>query len=48
MRIDAAKAQLMVTILSDPEARYTRAIDVLDALATAQIENVTFNTSEEE
>lgn len=45
---DAAKSQLMVTILSEPEARYSRAVDVLDALALAQIENVSFTTSEEE
>lgn len=45
---DAAKSQLMVTIVSEPEARYSRAVDVLDALALAQIENVSFTTSEEE
>lgn len=45
---DAAKSQLMVTIVSEPEARYSRAVDVLDALAQAQIENVSFTTSEEE
>jgi biopolymer transport protein ExbD len=45
---DAAKAQLMVTILSEPEARYSRTVDVLDALAQAQIENVSFTTTEEE
>ena len=44
---DAAKSQLMVTIVSDPEARYSRAVDVLDALAAAQIENVSFTTDEE-
>jgi len=45
---DAAKSQLMVTIVSEPKARYNRAVDVLDALATAQIENVSFTTNEEE
>ena len=45
---DAAKSQLMVTIVSDPEARYSRAVDVLDALAAAQIENVSFTTDEED
>lgn len=45
---DAAKSELMVTIVSEPQARYSRAVDVLDALATAKIENVSFTTSEEE
>ncbi len=45
---DAAKSQLMVTVVSDPDSRYSRTVDVLDALATAQIENVSFTTSEEE
>jgi len=45
---DAAKSQLMVTIVSEPDARYSRAVDVLDALAAAQIENVSFTTDEEE
>ncbi|SRR5581483_3094831 len=45
---DAAKSQLMVTIVSEPEARYSRAVDVLDALAAAQIENVSFTTTDEE
>jgi biopolymer transport protein ExbD len=45
---DAAKSQLMVTIVSEPDARYSRAVDVLDALALAQIENVSFTTTEEE
>ncbi len=44
----AAKTPAMVTIVSDPEARYNRTVDVLDALAAAQIENVTFTVSEEE
>ena len=45
---DAAKSQLMVTIVSDPEARYSRAVDVLDALAVAQITNVSFTTDEDQ
>jgi biopolymer transport protein ExbD len=45
---DAAKAPTLVTIVSEPEARYSRTIDVLDALAVAAIENVTFTVSEEE
>ncbi len=44
---DAAKSKLVVTILADPESRYVRAIDVLDALALANIDNVTFTASEE-
>ena len=45
---DAAKAPTLVTIVSEPEAKYSRTIDVLDALAVAAIENVTFTVSEEE
>lgn len=45
---DAAKSQLMVTIVSDPEAKYSRTIDVLDALANAQIENVSFTVADDE
>ena len=45
---DAAKSLLTVTIASEPKAKYGRAIDVLNALAAAKVENVTFTTSEEE
>lgn len=45
---DAAKTPALVTIISEPEAKYSRTVDVLDALAMAQIENVTFTVSEEE
>lgn len=45
---DAAKAPVLVTIISEPEARYSRVVDALDALATAEITNVTFTLSEEE
>jgi len=45
---DAAKSQLLVTIVSEPQARYSRVVDVLDALATAQIENVSFVTNDDE
>jgi len=45
---DAAKTQLMVTIVSDQSAKYGRTVDVLDALAQAQISNVTFTVNEEE
>jgi biopolymer transport protein ExbD len=45
---DAAKSPTLVTIVSEPEAKYSRTIDVLDALAVAGIENVTFTVSDEE
>jgi biopolymer transport protein ExbD len=45
---DAAKAPSVVTIVSDPNAKYSRTIDVLDALAVARIDNVTFTISEEQ
>ncbi|HEY8901266.1 MAG TPA: biopolymer transporter ExbD [Chthoniobacterales bacterium] len=45
---DAAKTPAIVTIVSDPEAKYSRTVDVLDALAVAQIDSVTFSVSEEE
>jgi biopolymer transport protein ExbD len=45
---DAAKSPALVTVISEPEARYARTIDVLDSLAVAQIENVTFTVNEDE
>jgi biopolymer transport protein ExbD len=45
---DAAKAPAVVTIVSDPNAKYSRTIDVLDALSVANIENVTFTVGDEE
>ncbi len=45
---DASKAPAVVTIVSDEQAKYSRTIDVLDALAVAKIDNVTFSISEEE
>jgi len=45
---DAAKAPVLVTIISEPEAKYARVVDALDALASAEITNVTFTLSEEE
>jgi biopolymer transport protein ExbD len=45
---DAAKSILMVTIMSDPQAKYERTINVLDALASAKIGDVTFTLAEEE
>jgi biopolymer transport protein ExbD len=45
---DAAKTPLIVTIISDETAKYGRTVDVLDALAVAKIECVSFTVSEEE
>jgi biopolymer transport protein ExbD len=45
---DEAKTPAMVTIISDEQAKYSRTIDVLDALAVARIDNVTFSVNEEE
>ena len=45
---DAAKSPVLITIISDPQAKYRRTINVLDALAMAQITNVTFTVSEDE
>jgi len=47
-RSDAAKTRAVVTIISDTQAKYSRTIDVLDALAVAKIDNVTFTVNEEE
>ena len=44
---DAAKTPPIVTILSAEKAKYSRTVDVLDALFVAGITNVTFTTSEE-
>ena len=45
---DQAKSPTMVTVVSEPKAKYSRTVDVLDALAVAGISNVTFTVSEEE
>ncbi len=45
---DAAKTPAVVTIVSDENAKYSRTIEVLDALSVAKIESVTFTVSEEE
>ncbi len=45
---DASKNQCVVTIVSEPFAKYSRVIDVLDALAVAKISSVTFTVGEEE
>ena len=44
---DSAKQPAVVTIVSDAHAKYSRTIDVLNALAAAKISNVTFNVSED-
>ncbi|MFA6288460.1 MAG: biopolymer transporter ExbD [Opitutaceae bacterium] len=41
-----AKTLLLVTISSDPKAPYFRTIDVLNALAAAAIDNVTFTVDD--
>jgi len=45
---DAAKTPCTVTIISDETAKYSRTVDVLDALAVAGISSVTFTVNEEE
>jgi biopolymer transport protein ExbD len=45
---DAAQSSVLITIVSDPQAKYRRTINVLDALAVAGIGNVTFTVSEDE
>ena len=42
-----AKQSVVVTIMSDAHAKYSRSIDVLNALAAAKITNVTFNVNED-
>ncbi len=44
---DAAKGSLLITIVSDPQAKYRRTINVLDALAECKVNNVTFTVAEE-
>jgi biopolymer transport protein ExbD len=45
---DQAKSPTLVTVVSEPAAKYSRTIDVLDALAVSGINNVTFTVTEEE
>jgi biopolymer transport protein ExbD len=45
---DTAKSPCSVTIISDEAAKYSRTVDVLDALAVVQITNVTFTVNEAE
>ena len=44
---DNAKTPAVVTIISEPQAKYHRTVAVLDALAAAKIETVTFSVSDE-
>lgn len=44
---DGAKTRVLVTIASDGEAPYYRTIDVLNVLAAAGIDNVTFTVQDE-
>jgi biopolymer transport protein ExbD len=44
---DNAKTPAVVTIVSEPNAKYSRTIDVLDVLAVAKIETVTFSVSDD-
>lgn len=43
---DAAQSNLVVTVLSHPDSRYGRTIQVLNALAFAEITQVTFSSGE--
>ncbi|MEI6176581.1 MAG: biopolymer transporter ExbD [Verrucomicrobiota bacterium] len=45
---DSAKTPVLVTIISEPDAQYSRVVDTLDALALAEITNVTFTLNAEE
>jgi biopolymer transport protein ExbD len=45
---DQAKSPTLVTVVSEAKAKYSRTVDVLDALAAAGISNVTFTVNEEE
>jgi len=45
---DAAKSPVLITIVSDPQAKYRRTVNVLDVLAAAGIGNVTFTVSEDD
>ena len=45
---DNAHQLCTVTIVSDEQAKYSRTIDVLDALAFAKIESVTFTTENQD
>lgn len=44
---DAAKTRVLVTIASEADAPYYRSIDVLNVLAAASVDNVTFTVQDE-
>ena len=44
---DNAKTPALVTIVSEPYAKYSRTVDVLDVLAQAKIETVSFTVADE-
>lgn len=44
---DNAKTPAVVTVVSEPNAKYSRTVDVLDVLSQAKIETVTFSVSDE-
>ena len=43
---DSNKTQVLLTVMAEPNTKYERVIDVLNACAAAKIEGVTFTTSE--
>jgi biopolymer transport protein ExbD len=45
---DQSKNKVIITIVSEPQAKYARVIDVLNACTVAKIENVTFTVGDEE
>jgi len=45
---DAAKTPVIVTIVSEGMAKYSRTVDVLNALAVAKIDSVSFTVTEDE
>lgn len=45
---DGRKAKVLVTIQAEEQAKYERVIDVLGALAKAQVSNVTFTVGGDE
>ena len=45
---DSGKTKLLVTVQAEETARYERVINVLDVLAQAEVNNVTFSVAEPE
>lgn len=45
---NAARSPVLITLVSDPQAKYSRTINVLDALSVAGITHVTFTVDEDE